>query len=360
MWNEIGQLLIALAIVAGAAFTLGVAIWVSKRHSTMRLLPKWQVWRGPWGVFEVLVVFFVVSFLIPIMIGSGMAIATRQHSGEREPGPPPSIESQAALAGTAVTEGQQPAAAAAEEIAKTINTLWIAALSLPLQLSLLIALGRLLSPGWRFISRQSVASQLLLALIAWAVLSVLVHGINVPVNVLFNMLGLERDRHPLEKLTNLSWSDSALFVFCACVAAPVVEEFVFRGVILVWAQGGRKTPAVPDIRARFRPWILVLAALLFAALSRRTGAIVFVVALIPLMSCCLYALPRKRQTVGAIVSSAMLFGAVHSTAWPSPIPLFVLGLGLGWLAARTRSILAPIVVHGLFNAISVVIVLRSS
>jgi membrane protease YdiL (CAAX protease family) len=44
--------------------------------------------------------------------------------------------------------------------------------------------------------------------------------------------------------------------------------------------------------------------------------------------------------------------------WPSPIPLFVLGLGLGWLAVRTRGILVPAIVHGLFNAVSGVFVLR--
>ncbi|MBX9580524.1 MAG: CPBP family intramembrane metalloprotease, partial [Gemmataceae bacterium] len=67
---------------------------------------------------------------------------------------------------------------------------------------------------------------------------------------------------------------------------------------------------------------------------------------------------RKRRTVGAVYASAALFAEVHSAVWPSPIPLFVLGLGLGWLAVRTRGVLAPAVVHGLFNLVSVLYVLR--
>jgi membrane protease YdiL (CAAX protease family) len=42
----------------------------------------------------------------------------------------------------------------------------------------------------------------------------------------------------------------------------------------------------------------------------------------------------------------------HVAVWPSPIPLFVLGLGLGVLAEGTRSLVGPIVVHSAFNAVS--------
>ena len=54
-------------------------------------------------------------------------------------------------------------------------------------------------------------------------------------------------------------------------------------------------------------------------------------------------------------ASSALFAAVHSFAWPSPVALFVLALGLGWLAHRTRSLVGPIVLHGLFNAVSCVL-----
>ena len=40
--------------------------------------------------------------------------------------------------------------------------------------------------------------------------------------------------------------------------------------------------------------------------------------------------------------------------------LFVLGLGLGWLAVWTRGLLVPVLVHGLFNGVSVLFVLRGA
>ena len=67
-----------------------------------------------------------------------------------------------------------------------------------------------------------------------------------------------------------------------------------------------------------------------------------------------------RRHYRSVYVSAAFFGLVHSGVWPSPIPLFFLGLGLGWLAVRTRGVLVPIVVHGLFNAVSAVYVLRSA
>jgi membrane protease YdiL (CAAX protease family) len=53
-----------------------------------------------------------------------------------------------------------------------------------------------------------------------------------------------------------------------------------------------------------------------------------------------------------VYATALLFAACHAGAWPSPIALFVLGLGLGWLALRTRSLTGPLFVHALFNAVA--------
>ena len=66
----------------------------------------------------------------------------------------------------------------------------------------------------------------------------------------------------------------------------------------------------------------------------------------------------KWRNAGAVYASAALFAAVHASVWPTPIPLLGLGLGLGYLALSTRSVLVPVIVHGLFNAVSAVFVLR--
>jgi hypothetical protein len=66
---------------------------------------------------------------------------------------------------------------------------------------------------------------------------------------------------------------------------------------------------------------------------------------------------RFRPIDRGVYASAALFAAVHSAVWPTPIPLFALGLGLGWVAVRTNGILASFLVHGLFNTVSVLFVL---
>jgi hypothetical protein len=53
-------------------------------------------------------------------------------------------------------------------------------------------------------------------------------------------------------------------------------------------------------------------------------------------------------------NTSLLFACIHTSVWPTPVPLFVLALGLGVLAQRTRSLVGPIVLHGLFNGISCV------
>jgi membrane protease YdiL (CAAX protease family) len=53
----------------------------------------------------------------------------------------------------------------------------------------------------------------------------------------------------------------------------------------------------------------------------------------------------------AIYGSAMLFAVIHS-AWPAPVPLFLLGLVLAWLKHRTQSLVGPITLHALFNLVA--------
>jgi membrane protease YdiL (CAAX protease family) len=61
----------------------------------------------------------------------------------------------------------------------------------------------------------------------------------------------------------------------------------------------------------------------------------------------------------AVYGSAMLFALAHIT-WPDPIPLFLLGLVLGWLAYRTQSLIGTMVCHALFNAVACIVLYWSS
>lgn len=69
---------------------------------------------------------------------------------------------------------------------------------------------------------------------------------------------------------------------------------------------------------------------------------------------------QKKSAHLAIYASAMLFAVSHSS-WPQPIPLFPLGLVLGYLAYRTQSLIPALVLHALFNLVaSLVLILGSS
>lgn len=54
----------------------------------------------------------------------------------------------------------------------------------------------------------------------------------------------------------------------------------------------------------------------------------------------------------AIVATAVLFAAYHATAW-TMVPLFVLGVALGWLAWSRGSVRSAIALHALYNGIVV-------
>jgi membrane protease YdiL (CAAX protease family) len=56
----------------------------------------------------------------------------------------------------------------------------------------------------------------------------------------------------------------------------------------------------------------------------------------------------------AIVGTAVLFGAVHGLVLALPV-LVAFGLGLAWLRSRTGSVYPGIILHGLFNALAVLI-----
>lgn len=54
----------------------------------------------------------------------------------------------------------------------------------------------------------------------------------------------------------------------------------------------------------------------------------------------------------AVYGSAMLFAVFHTEMWPAPVALIFLALALGWLALRTQSLIGPITLHALFNLVS--------
>src|SRR5262249_41154216 len=158
----------------------------------------------------------------------GSAFFARVHGPDFPPPlprPGPRVEASGAVAGAAaasVAHDRQGELALLRE-------LWAGAVALPFQLGLLVLVRRTLYPGWAGPPRRpSVAARLALAGVAWAVLAPTVLVFNQLVLDLYARLGGSADIHPLARMTGLRpVLDQILFLFRACVAAPLIEEILF-------------------------------------------------------------------------------------------------------------------------------------
>jgi membrane protease YdiL (CAAX protease family) len=189
------------------------------------------------------------------------------------------------------------------------------------------------------------------------VLTPVVLGINGLVIQMFKNNGIEvEDHHFVQMSGQLMRIEWLPLLFVALVSAPVMEELTLRGLLQPWLA-----------QRRWGGMVAALLALLIALASRDKALkeayhhgewtkfsfelqpALFVVA----MSVGLLLVQRRSRTpIGpAVYGTSLLFAALHSSVWPSPIALFVLGLGLGWLAQRTQSMVGPILLHCLFNAV---------
>jgi membrane protease YdiL (CAAX protease family) len=183
--------------------------------------------------------------------------------------------------------------------------------------------------------------------------------------LVFHALDLPSDEHPLTKLGGGEGWEQLLFLLQACLAAPLIEEILFRGLLLSWLIGGRQrnsgpiesAPLVPPV---VRPLVVTAIAVIYSTGSQTHDPSIFAGVLAAGLGLLWITVRRAKRHLRAIYASAAFFAVVHSSIWPTPIPLFFLGLGLGWLAVRTRGVLVPAIVHGLFNAVSAVYVLRSA
>ncbi|MCE9563129.1 MAG: CPBP family intramembrane metalloprotease [Planctomycetes bacterium] len=312
--TEAVQMLTAGGIVASVAVPIGLLGWVLARSRFEGMLPSWKPWRVPWGGFEVLGAFVVVSFAIPMML-------MQSH----------------------------------------LLPMAVGVVALPIQLAFLALTAMLLFPQWK--PRVSLSGVLPVAVLAWLVLTPLILLFHACVIQIFTALQIKPDEHPLAKFGGESVLEQVLFMLQACVAAPLIEEILFRGVLLTWTIGARdRTPGAlptpPMFPPEFRPWMVMIFAVLFSATGGKLDPVVFVSLLATGLAVVWMTVRRGKRHICGVYATAAMFAMVHSSVWPSPIPLFLLGLGLGWCAVRTRGVLVPAIVHGLFNAVSAVFVLR--
>jgi membrane protease YdiL (CAAX protease family) len=125
--------------------------------------------------------------------------------------------------------------------------------------------------------------------------------------------------------------DWVMLLASAVLAAPLVEELLFRGALLPYLVGHPQRSSV------------AMGAVILYGIPFGVGPTVLAVVLalgLPLLS---------TPVMRAIWASAAAFAVMHGNVWPTPVPLFLLALGLGLAARISGGLLAAIVIHALFN-----------
>ncbi len=248
-------------------------------------------------------------------------------------------------------------------------TIWATLLAVPLQVLSAIYLVRSTSEARLAdlgLTTRRLGRHLLAGLALTAVLAPLVYGIQFLVEALMRQLpGAAVQEHPFTLLAregNLSSADWVALVLAAVLAAPLWEELLFRGLLQPWIID---RPAAAGV-------LLGLAVALGLLLRHEEIAAAWqlhsperwLAALLPALAALallpIYLLLRRFARSGVpagILATSALFGWFHAGVWPSPVALTMLGLGLGWLARRSGSLVGPFVLHAGFNSIACVLLL---
>jgi membrane protease YdiL (CAAX protease family) len=341
-WLDLWWPLLMWLVLAAAGAAVCLPLWWAVRPR--RLLQRWRRWRAPWTGLDVVAVLFL-SQLVPSAVYLALVRlgVFELRANDAEPVPP-------------------------------LDLLWAQLLALPAQVLLIVSalwLSRGARPERLGLTLRRPARNVIAGYLVWLV-------VTPPLFALYFALQqfIPTPRHPLERVdVATAWP---LLLLGVVVAAPLAEELVFRGVLLPWSLN-----APPD-----RQFLVGAGALVMACVQgiKKSGAFdpapaAFIAVLLLGYLVLPYFAPRCRladpqDTSGlpwwqawwrrlleraglprarpllAVFGNGLLFAAVHSSVWPSPVPLVLLGWALAWLAYRTQSLVGPVLVHALFNGVT--------
>jgi membrane protease YdiL (CAAX protease family) len=255
--------------------------------------------------------------------------------------------------------------------AGNIRQLWVSLLSFGFVIGWIVFIQRSVSKAtWAQIgfNKERWRSDVVVGYLGWAMITPIVFAVSIFANLMILwMFGVEPVKHPLTQMGGLAGIPEWIMVgFQVVLLAPVIEEWLCRGALmpLISPQASRAhaTYAIVGILALAFSFTGLLDSIRQQDGSKilsNIREVGFVLALLPLYMVLCRMIRDDRIWMGldapqwrAVFVSSMLFGVLHYVVWPTPIPLFVLGLGLGYVAMRTRSLLIPIIMHALFNAVS--------
>jgi membrane protease YdiL (CAAX protease family) len=182
---------------------------------------------------------------------------------------------------------------------------------------------------------RKVKNDLILGLSTFIAVAPVIYLLQFILKWSYNQFADEEAAHPIEKLLQDNGSANVIFwaVFAAVIAAPIVEEFLFRVILQGWLE-----------KAFYRTRLQVDAQLAGGAAGEDVAMAT-------------QAAPTFIWQ--PIILSSITFALLHAGHGPDPVPLFLLAMVLGYLYTKTHRILPGIVVHMALNGLSMLILLSS-
>jgi membrane protease YdiL (CAAX protease family) len=133
------------------------------------------------------------------------------------------------------------------------------------------------------------------------------------------------------------------------VALPVCLVALKVNVVLMslLGQAPLQHPLLETVERAPAAWVLPLALFQAAVLAALAEEFIY-------RGVLMTSLLPQAGVAGALTVSSAVFALVHLPTEPQAVlPLFMLALALGWVGYWTRSLLAPVITHAMFNALMV-------
>lgn len=360
--------LLASSMALVAAFT-GVVVYLLWRKTgfPQKLMGKEQIVKVPWDWLEVFIAILLLMFILESVAS---AIPWGKHKLATEAYSNFQVSAAASAANMAWDQGLSGGflslvgalSTAPREIDRQVeearSRLLYLIIFFPLALLVLFNVFPKLC-GARFyqmgLHLNRVRENITLGSVVWLIVTPLCNIILLIVLLSFwETLWGRKEDHPFVSLLthDMRLSTWLLVGFTACVIAPLREEILLRGIIQPYLV---RFPMISDI--------IVIMSVIWAFSQMMTpgsgpdrgmglGPLLFVATMAPgyyLFEKWLEPWIKEPGAARGIFATSLIFAAMHFGAWPQPIPLFILGLTLGLLAYRTRSLVGSITVHFLFN-----------
>lgn len=248
-----------------------------------------------------------------------------------------------------------------KKVSRMLATGTATLLVFPAQVLLLMAIMRHPGTGCPSSARQSVRPSSLATLGVGLGSVIASHGLWMVLGICLNhFFSRVPETHPLSTLlVQGGWWGFVLVALQGCLVAPLMEEVLCRGYLMT---------LLSTLRAGTN-WITgIVVSLLLAGFAMDSakfqgnygwfnGAMLAALLVLPVVSVRMaYPQdPTRRAPWSQIVAQAQIFSCLHASSWPAPVALMPLALGLGWMRASGQSLKACVLVHALFNLVSLLL-----